>query len=472
MLDTTNPQYDKWLPLWKKCRDAIEGQEWVHEGGETYLPNPAQWNPELYNAYKLRATYFNACGRTLDGMTGLIFRKQPEVIYPTALEPIANDIDMAGSDLMAFAEQLVDELGRVSRVGILIDYPSTQTVGLTVADAQALGLRPYATIYKTESILDWRFERINNKQMLSMVKLKECKEVQTGEFEYKTKDMIRVLDLFEGRYRVRVYEKGEAKQGKDEWVLISEIFPLMNNAPIREIPFIFDSINGLDSDVKKPLLLDLVNMNLSHYRLMADYKHGLLFTGLPTPVFWGAQLEKDDKINLGSTEALVFASPEGHCEYLEFQGQGLSALKEAIATEVELMSALGSRMLSPEKRAIESAEAASIHRSAENAVLASLAHSASSALTKTLQWLALWARANEKEVSVTLNTDFMPKEMDSNMFRELTNAYLTGAISYTEYFYKLKEGEVIREATTIDEERDNKETDKAGTLGGTDADSE
>jgi sugar/nucleoside kinase (ribokinase family) len=75
-------------------------------------------------------------------------------------------------------------------------------------------------------------------------------------------------------------------------------------------------------------------------------------------------------------------------------------------------------------------------------------------LTKTLQWLALWARANEKEVSVTLNTDFMPKEMDSNMFRELTNAYLTGAISYTEYFYKLKEGEVIREKTTIEEEKE------------------
>jgi hypothetical protein len=112
MLDTTNPQYDKWLPVWKKCRDAIEGQEWVHEQGEIYLPNPAQWNPELYKAYKLRATYFNACGRTLDGMTGLIFRKQPEVVHPTALKPIADDIDMAGSDLMAFAEQLVDELGR------------------------------------------------------------------------------------------------------------------------------------------------------------------------------------------------------------------------------------------------------------------------------------------------------------------------------------------------------------------------
>lgn len=452
MLDTTNPQYDKWQPIWKKCRDAIDGQEWVHEGGETYLPNPAQWDATLYKAYKLRATYFNACGRTLDGMTGLIFRKKPELVYPAALEPIVNDIDMAGSDIMAFAEQLVDELGRVSRVGILIDYPSTQTIGLTVAEAQTLGLRPYATIYKTESILDWRFERINNKQMLSMVKLKECKEVQVAEFQYETKDIIRVLDLFEGRYRVRVYQKGEK-----EYELISEIFPLMNNAPIREIPFVFDSVNGLDSDVKKPLLLDLVNMNLSHYRLMADYKHGLLFTGLPTPVFWGAQLDDDDKINLGSTEALVFANPDGHAEYLEFQGQGLSALKEAINTEVELMSALGSRMLSPEKRAVESGEAAAIHRSAENAVLASLAHSASSALTRTLQWLAMWARASE-EVSVTLNTDFMPKEMDANMFRELTNAYLTGAISYNTYFFKLKEGEVIREEVQEEEEQDRLET--------------
>jgi hypothetical protein len=231
----------------------------------------------------------------------------------------------------------------------------------------------------------------------------------------------------------------------------------MNNAPIREIPFVFDSVNGLDSDVKKPLLLDLVNMNLSHYRLMADYKHGLLFTGLPTPVFFGVQLDDDDKINLGSTEALVFSNPDGHADYLEFQGQGLSALKEAINTEVELMSALGSRMLSPEKRAVESGEAAAIHRSAENAVLASLAHSASSALTRTLQWLAMWARASE-EVSVTLNTDFMPKEMDANMFRELTNAYLTGAISYNTYFFKLKEGEVIREEVQEEEEQDRLET--------------
>jgi len=179
------------------------------------------------------------------------------------------------------------------------------------------------------------------------------------------------------------------------------------------------------------------------------------------------KLEPTDKIKLGSSEALVFNSPEGHCDYLEFQGQGLNSIKEAMETEVTYMAALGSRMLSPEKRTAESAETATIHRSSENAVLASISHSASAALTKTLQWLAMWAGA-QNEVSVTLNTDFMPKEMDAQFFRELTNSYLSGAISYTEYFYKLKEGEVIRQATTIDEERDNLELDKVDALGGID----
>jgi hypothetical protein len=292
-----------------------------------------------------------------------------------------------------------------------------------------------------------------------MVKLKECKEVQVGEFEYKVKDLIRVLDLFEGRYRVRVYEKAEkSANNKSEWVLISEVFPLMNNAPIKEIPFIFDSVNGLDSDVKKPLLLDLVNVNLSHYRLTADYKHGLLFTGLPTPVFWGAQLDDGDKINLGSTEALVFASPEGHAEYLEFQGHGLGALKTALDGEQAQMATLGAKMLTPEKRAVESAETAHIHRAGEDAVLASLSHSASSALTKTLQWLALWARADSSKASCKLNTDFIPKGMEPAMFKELTVAFLSNTISYEEYFYKLKEGEIIRDETKIEEEQDRLES--------------
>lgn len=448
MKSNTHPQYDKWLPVWQKCRDAIAGQEQVHERGIVYLPILQGQTALSYNNYKSRALYFNASGRTLDGMTGLVFRKKPTVIVPPAMTPLLDSIDMAGSPFMSFAEQLVDELAQVSRVGILVDYPETQNVGLTFGQVQSLGLRPYATIYKTESILDWRYNNINNAQTLAFVKLAETIDVLVAENEYVTIEQLRVLDLVEGRYRVRIFRPNKKK----EYEVFSESFPLMNNSPLNFIPFIFDSINGLDSDCKKPVLLDLVNVNLSHYRSTADYEHGLHFTGLPTPVFWGANFDDGDKINLGSEEALAFNDPSGHAEFLEFTGAGLSQLKDAILNKENMMAALGSRMLAAEKRGVEASETAIIHRSAENSVLASLAYSASEALTKMLRLMAQWANVSG-EVSCQLNQDFMPMGVAPAMFAELTKAYLSGTISYETYFYNLKEGEIIRADVSVDDER-------------------
>lgn len=454
-LDAPNEQYKTHEDMWKKCRDAIAGQEKVHAQGVKYLPmlSGQQDKPGSYDKYKLRSTFFNATGRTLDGMTGLIFRKPPIVEHPESLQQVIDDIDMGGTDFISFAEAVVDELCAVGRVGLLVDYPSVQSVGLTIGDAQRLGLRPYATIYKTESILDWRYGRINNKSMLTMVKLMESVEVQESEFEFKSIKQIRVLDLIEGRYRVRLYQCNE----KNEWEQIgTDLYPLMNNAPIPEIPFVFASVNGLDSDCKKPPMLDLVNINYSHYRSMADYEHGLHFTGLPTPVFWGARIEADETINLGSEEALAFADPQGHAEYLEFTGSGLTQIKEALMMKQDMMALLGSKILSADKRAVEAAETAAIHRASENSVLASIANGASKALTRTLQWIAQWANSGE-ELSARLNTDYMPQEMTPQMFAELTKAYLTGTISYETYFAKLQEGEIIRAEVKIEDERELRE---------------
>lgn len=453
MDNTTHAQYDKWLPIWTKCRDAIEGQECVHKAGVKYLPMLQGQKHDSYQSYLSRALYFNASGRTLDGMTGLIFRKKPTLVYPTAFEAMLADIDMSGSTFMSFAEQVVDELAKVGRLGILVDYPTTQSIGMTFGQVQALGLRPYATLYKTESILDWRHKSINNVQSLSYVKLSEKIDIETAPNEYESIEQLRVLDLDGGAYRVRVYRK---TKDKGEYELFSEAYPLMNNNRLNFIPFIFDSVNGVDSDIKKPVLLDLVNVNLSHYRSTADYEHGLHFTGLPTPIFWGVQFDKGAQFELGSEAGMAFPNPDGRAEFLEFTGQGLGALEKAIDKKEQMMSALGSRMLSAEKRAVEAAETAMIHRSAENSVLSSLAFSASEALTKMLLIMGQWANING-EVTCELNQDFMPQDISPQLFNELTKAYLAGTISYETYFYNLKQGEIIKSDVSIDDERELRE---------------
>lgn len=459
MIDTENEHYKHWASTWAKCRDSIAGQEAVHAGKETYLPRLGNQKDDEYKAYLLRTLYFNASGRTVDGMTGMLFRKAPVFTYPAALEAIVQDVDMAGTALIAFAEELAEEICKVGRVGVLVDYPQVQTVGMTLGQAQSAGLRPYATIYKTEAIIDWRYERINNQQKLSMVKLKERVEVRESEFEYKYIDQIRVLDLFDGRYRVRLFQKDNT-----DWNQVGEdAFPLMNNAPLREIPFLIATPNG-SHEVCKPPLLDLVNVNLSHYRSTADYEHGLHFTGLPTPVFWGAQIAEGDSITIGSANALAYPDPNGHAEYLEFQGAGLTNLRDALKDKVEMMAALGSKILAPEKRAAEAAETAQIHRQSENAILASLAYSISGTLTKMLQWLAEWSRAGG-EVKAEINTDFAPVSMDAQTLRELTNAYLAGAISFETYFWNLQQGEVIKPESTVEDERELIEIGQTNNVG-------
>jgi hypothetical protein len=51
-----------------------------------YLPALKDQTPDDYKAYIMRADYFNATARTLDGLVGMVFRKEPTVTIPDALK--------------------------------------------------------------------------------------------------------------------------------------------------------------------------------------------------------------------------------------------------------------------------------------------------------------------------------------------------------------------------------------------------
>jgi hypothetical protein len=104
-INTLHPTYEKLKPIWQKCRDAIAGQYAVHERGQSYLPLLAGQTPQDYLAYKMRATYFNASGRTLDGLVGMVFRKQSYSDYPDSFERIYKDIDLKDSTTELLSER-------------------------------------------------------------------------------------------------------------------------------------------------------------------------------------------------------------------------------------------------------------------------------------------------------------------------------------------------------------------------------
>jgi hypothetical protein len=286
--------------------------------------------------------------------------------------------------------------------------------------------------------------------MLSMVVLKESAQIQLDEFESQSVTRYRVLDLSDIGYRQRVFE--EDKHGNIQQVG-DDIYPLANGKTMSFIPFEFIGVRDNSPCVDKPPLLDLVDVNLSHYCTSADLEHGRHFTGLPTPVVCGVQLESGQSLSIGSAKAWVFPDPQASATFLEFTGQGLGELREAMREKESMMATLGARMLAPEAKGIESAQTASIHRAGENSVLASISQSISISLTHVLEWLRDWSNITG-DVIVELNRDFVPPTMTAQDLTALVTAWQSGAISHNALFEQLKQNDIIAADKTFEDEQE------------------
>ena len=294
-------------------------------------------------------------------------------------------------------------------------------------------------MYDAESIINWRTDRINGAETLTLVVLEEEYEEWVDEFDVKCHEQWRVLDLPEGIYRQRVFRKNS----KGDFYVESEIFPSSQGKNIARIPFEFFGVRDNTPCVDKPPLLDLVDVNLSHYRTTADYEHGLHFTGLPTPVVTGFYPDdQSPQLRIGSGTAWLLPDPACKAFYLEFSGQGLSELREALKAKESMMATLGARILAPEKRIQETAQTAAIHRAGENSVLASMAQAISIGLTHCLEWMAQWS-GYEPAVKVELNRDYIPQSMTAQDVAELVKSWQAGAISHETLFTNLVRGDLI-----------------------------
>lgn len=449
---TQHPDYIKNSPLWKKCNDAAEGEHVIHAAGETYLPRLAEELDADYEARKARTPFFNATWRTISGLKGMLFRKAPTYELAAAVKAYADDIDLAGTPLDMFAQEISEEVLKPGRVGILVDrppIPSDQV--LTVAQAERLGLRPTMQKYEASSIINWKYGRVNNAYVLVMVVLAESSAVGEEEFAHTTEDRYRVLDLVDGKYRQRLfmYEDGKDVQ------IDGDIFPQMNGKPLTYIPFIFLGVNDLSANIDTPPLLDLVCMNVHHYQVSADFEHGCHYSGLPTLFITGHRGgDDDDKIYIGGPTANVLSDPNSQAFYAEVAGH-FDALQKNLESKKGEMAVLGARMLENQKAAVESHETLSHRTQGEQSQLAAMAVVISMGLEKALGIFSEWAGGGEK-VEYKLNTDFIPNSMSSQDLTALVAAWQSGMPGASDQnVYKImQDREMADPAITFEEEQE------------------
>ena len=435
-VNTLNAQYKKYAPEWEQCRAAIEGERAVKDKGTLFLPQIAGQDNNRYSAYKKRALFFNATGRTVEGLLGFLFRKPPILTPPNGDKNFFNSLAASGSPFDVFLKAIAQEVLSVGRVGVL-------------CDVSVLGF-PQSTYYAAESIINWRTDFVVLREQIEL----------PGDDEFEPEKVIqyRVLDLV-GKdapvYRQRLFRKVKGTQtnlSNDGFTQVFEIFPVQNGIRLNYIPFVFINQSHTLPDVEKPPLIDIVNVNFSHYRSSADLEQGRHYTALPTPVVAG--FDPKTKLQIGSGVAWVTNETDAKAWFLEFTGQGLGALENALKEKEAMMAVLGARLLEAQKSGVEAADTYRIRNAGEASVLASIASTIDSGMTWICKKCAEWRGLDSSGINVEMNKDYMVTEVDAALLAALFASLQGAAISAETWFYNLQKWEMIPDGHTFEDEMD------------------
>lgn len=440
------------LPEYEVIRDAIGGATMVKDKKQKYLPKPnphdaSRENAARYKAYLTRAVFYGVTGRTLRGLSGQIFMRDPVIEVPDSMKPIIEDTNGEGVSLVQLSKKTANWVIPYGRAGLFVDYPETGGT-VTKADLEEKGIRPTISGYDPAQIINWRTRKRGAVSVLSLVVLEEDYVESDDGFEMKMGLQWRVLKLSEtDEYSVEIWRKSAAQK----YYRFKTYIPTdASGKPFTDIPFCFIGAENNDSDVDPAPLFDLADLNMAHYRNSADHEENLYFSAQATPVLTGLSEEWADKyfkegVGLGARTAIPLPV-NGDAKLIQAEERG------AILTEMEhkekQMVALGAKLVE-NKEVQRTATEASQEEASESSTLSSIANNLSLAFLWALGWAAMFLGVPETGIKVEFNSDFDISKMTPAERQQTISEWQAEAITWSEMRSVLRKSGV---ATLTDDE--------------------
>jgi len=422
-VDSYHPQY---------CNHQAEVCEHAYEGKvKQYVPKPTGMSTKEYEQYVSRGVYFNMTKRTVEASVGAITRRNPS----TNVEDIQIVDDLSVNE---FCSQIARELFLSGRAGVLVDYDM---------DKEA----PYLCYVERENIINWRSD-------YSMIMLKEHVLEENPKDPYELVYVCQYRKLFineQGFYEYTVYRK----DGQDNFYVYDSNIPTYRGTPFTEVPFVFVNPFDITQDAHEPIILNMAQINISHFISTVDIEHAVHFTALPQPYVAGDfARDVEGDIPIGSFDVWMLEA-NAKPGYLEFSGSGLSSIERRMTDKQEQMAAIGSRLLIP-KNGVESADALRMRSAAESATLANVTGAIESAMQTALAYYMAWLGQPNYSVEFHMSRDFNASVLGPNEMKSLMDLYMNGTISQETFLDNLYRGEITPETQ---EELERLTMEKTGT---------
>jgi len=451
-VNTPCAAYDEMKENWRITNALLGGTKAMRAAAEDFLPKEPGESVDAYKVRLSRTFLFPGFGRTVKSMTGLLFRRpmnlQEDV--PEEIQGWCEDVDLAGRHINVFTRDLTAYLLSDGICHVHVDYPKVEvTPGQTqtLADERATGARPYFRLIRASELIDWWSTRMNGKEVLTELRLRETERVKDGEHGEAFIQQVRILRP--GAYEVFQLQKDAA--GREQWVSAETGRVSLDT----EIPFFTIYAGRTGFMTAEPPMMDLAYLNLAHWQSSSDQRNILRVTRVPMLFGSGMSAPEGNKpVTLSANRAFFAKDPQAKLGWIEHQGASIQAGRQDLIDLKEEMAMVGVAMLVA-RAGNELATNRMIAKVESDSWLEALATAIKDGLELGLQYMAKWKKINNGDGgSVEMNKDFGISEADMQAINTLLLARQSREISRETFWAELKRRNVLSEDFDAKEEED------------------
>lgn len=453
-VNAADPLWFAMAPHWNTIRACVEGNEYLKQHADVYLPQQPMELPEAWQGRVSRSVFSPYLQKILRVAVGLILRKPiyleggDEAYWEEWRQDVCRD---GSTDLDQFANDLLLHALAYGSSNILVDYPDTSSIR-TKAEEVGAALNPYLVEVLPQNLIGWRHDPRENMGKLQQVRIRESARVNKGRFGIEYKQRVRVLEP--GAFEVWEAADDTANAG---YVQIESGSMSVENIPLC-------TVYGQKMGVlfSRPPLLPIAALNISHYQKSSDLTQSLHVAA--QPILIGAGMDdltngNDSNSAIGlSVNNMLLTSETAKVYYVQPQAQAFQAQRDDMDRLVSEMKNLGIAILTEQNTTNASGVAKMMDRIDSNSVLSVVSKSLQQCLQDAIDIAAEYAGREPCEVIIP--RDFDAEPLEGQDIAQVINMFNSGLVDQETALEILAHGEVLPEDVDVDEIMSNAENDE------------
>lgn len=432
-----SPSIARHLKRWRIARDVVSGTYAVKDAGTAYLPIAySGQETDDYDRFKQATPFYPAASRTLDGIVGLMMRKEPVLEATGLLSEVKDVLSTNGDSIEELARLTCREVLTTNYCGLLTDYPEGEASSLGAMLDE--GIRPYVNLYPAESILECTPGIVKNRRVAVRVRLLD------------NAGRVRLFKLVGGFVVIEVYDANDGAFA-EEGNYSRRYEPKADGRRLTEIPF--DLITSDNSFTPSGSQLDnVITLNLDHYVTQGLLSRQLLFGISPMLFITGVEDKEGEEIEWVPGAVYTTDKAEAKAYVINVPSDAAVPLEHQLEKLEDRMATVASRILARQKNVAEAAETEAVRQGAENSVVAMLATAVSFRFERAGQRVNAFTGGTSK-VRFQINTDYLPTTISPQEITALLGLRTAGEISRESLFYRLRTSGLFNDTLTFTEEQ-------------------